>query len=123
MPKNKVSSDTFMNKNEAVVNLFLSVMVSDGNVSDSEIAVIEDFIGNLHSFDVNLEASVKKISSLTPEEISSLFDESIVFLKDIPMDEKILLLDKINDIIEADGIIAEGETNMLMKINSIWNFD
>ena len=48
-----------MTKNEAVVNLFLSVMVSDGDVSDSEIAVIEDFIGNLHYFDVNLEASVK----------------------------------------------------------------
>ena len=112
-----------MTKNEAVVNLFLSVMVSDGDVSDSEIAVIEDFIGNLHYFDVNLEASVKKISSLTPDRISNLFDESIVFLKDIPMDEKIILLDKINDIIEADGIIAEGEKNMLMKINSIWNFD
>lgn len=112
-----------MTKNEAVENLLVSVMLADGDADLSEIKVIDDFMNDLGSDEISLRNAAERITGITLEERKTLFNQSVWFLKDISMDEKMLLLEKINDIIEADGIIASGEIDILEKINSEWNFD
>ena len=80
-------------------------------------------MNDLGSDEISLRNAAERITGITLEERKTLFNQSVWFLKDISMDEKMLLLEKINDIIEADGIIASGEIDILEKINSEWNFD
>jgi len=114
-----------MDKFQAAFEVLYFMSASDGEIGESELHVILDFLkANAGKYDFDPERVIQSISALNTEGmLEELERAAIIFKNDSSAQDRITLLDFALDLISVDGEISAGERDLFCDLANLWNID
>jgi len=113
-----------MNADQASFDMLYLIASSDGEVDESELDVIKDFIADHYQQSFRQDEELMLLLSMSPQERKERFAEAVRFLKDeLDEDNKRLMLDFALSMITADLEVHPHEIDYFNMIGDIWDVD
>ncbi len=119
MPTQFIST---MNRTEAGFHLLISLSLSDGRSSDTELSVVSDFLENAFSGKIDLIKEQAFLKALPTEELESHFAEvASRFYAISEPEDRYLLLDFAMKVVMADQEMKPEENKLINQLYDSWD--
>lgn len=109
---------------QAGFNILYLFGCADGNVDDSELDVIKDYLMDNYNDEFPLDRELMLINSMSDTEKEDRFREAAYTLNDkLTMDDKMKMLEFSLELITSDRKIDLNEIRYFSTIGDIWSID
>ncbi len=94
----------------------------DGDVDDTEIETVMDFINNnFDELDFDFRKEAEFLGNTNAKKRAERLSEALEIFKNDPLSQKFAIIDECHNVILADGEVAERERDLLKIVLEEWN--